>query len=145
MVKNGNVIDKNGIVVLKNVTCNVDDGVITLFHTHKMNKGEQLIFDDIPLSIEMLKPKWSGNKWVETASKEEIYEYQKAIDSSIPAPQEGNKNKTNAELEGELLTTQLAAAESFEQVIQLQEDLKSANEAIDIANAAIVDIYESMV
>lgn len=114
MVKNGNVIDKNGIVVLKNVTCEVEGGVITLCHTHQMDKEEQLIFDDIPLSIEMLKPKWNKNKWVEMASKEEIYEYQKAIDSFIPAPQEIPKSKTNAELEEELTLTQMAVPDAPE-------------------------------
>jgi hypothetical protein len=39
---------------------------------YELQNGESLIFEDINTALRMLKPRWCGEKWLETATEEEI-------------------------------------------------------------------------
>lgn len=39
---------------------------------YKMKDGEHLVFDNISIALSMIKPRWNGKVWEETATSEEI-------------------------------------------------------------------------
>jgi len=39
---------------------------------YMLSKDEKLIYDDIGTALSMLKPRWNGSRWIETATPAEI-------------------------------------------------------------------------
>jgi len=60
-----------------------EDGEFTpLFY--EMQEGEQLIFDDACDASMMLRPRWVDDEWVETATSEELEEWQASLMEGLP-------------------------------------------------------------
>ena len=51
---------------------------------YTMREGERLIYESIQAALAMLKPRWTGKEWVETASPEEV-------DARKPPPYDPDK------------------------------------------------------
>jgi len=60
---------------------------IPLFY--EMQEGDWLIFDDVHTAKLMLKPRWVDDEWIETATPEEIEEWQASLMEGLPEVQEG--------------------------------------------------------
>ena len=70
-IKNAIVIDETGAKVDFVLAEVADDGICTpLYYTLKPN--EILVLDDVETALSLLKPRWNGTQWTETASPEEI-------------------------------------------------------------------------
>lgn len=66
-MKQKNVIDKDGFIV-KSVFVDENDNI--MFTDFKMEDGQTLITKHP--NKDMLNPKWTGSKWIEGATEEEI-------------------------------------------------------------------------
>lgn len=53
------------------VTVDIKDG-IEVPRLYEINDGESLVYIDISTANEMVKPRWDGDAWIETATPEEI-------------------------------------------------------------------------
>lgn len=66
-----------GIIVDKNKIYSrfvyLDDN--NVIQDDKLNEGEQLIIEDWKIANTMIKPKWIGESWIESASEDEIKAY----------------------------------------------------------------------
>ena len=105
-------------------------------NTYIMQEGESLI--DMSPPAGMLKPRWVGEAWEETATPEEVEAAQRKQyeEMGLPwPPVEPEPQKTLADLDEELTLTQLGIAEAFEKALQAQADA-------DTALLGIVEIYE---
>lgn len=83
----GVVIDKNGIKV--EFVHVFDNGNID---SYELKEGEMLITTDWQIANSMVKPRWDGSKWVETATSEEL-------ESAIPKPMRSEIPSTDERLE----------------------------------------------
>lgn len=68
-MKVGKIINGDGYIV-ETVAYTKDS-----IYMYELQKGETLIKDEIPAG--MLKPRWNSKKWEETATEEEIKEFNK--------------------------------------------------------------------
>ena len=74
------------VLVDTRIPINDEDNAGEPVHTpegYTMRDGEKLIYEDIQDALEMLKPRWTGTEWEETASPEEIQEWE---DKKPPIP-----------------------------------------------------------
>jgi len=49
---------------------------------YKPQDGESLIYDDLPTALSMIKPKWDGERWIETAATEELATIKRSVSPS---------------------------------------------------------------
>lgn len=68
--KTGKIINKNGEII-ETVVYNPKNDKIYMY---ELKENELLIKDEI---VDIYKPTWNGEKWIETATKEEIEEITK--------------------------------------------------------------------
>jgi len=105
-------------------------------HAHEMAEGESLLGTSPPTG--MVKARWMGEAWEETATPEEVEaaERKRYEEAGLPWPPVAPEpQKTLADLDEELTLTQLGIAEAFEKALQAQADA-------DTALLGIVEIYE---
>ena len=111
--KYATVVDGNGykkaFVLIEARTENGEPAERPFAYT--MNAGESLIYDDYQTANAMVKPRWTGSAWEETATPEEIAAARpQPPEPPTPAP-------TNAELYEQNLMIMGAIAELYEKII----------------------------
>lgn len=106
--KHAIVVDKNGYkteFVL--VQRDPETGTDTVLY-YEMQQGEQLVFEDVPAALAMLKPCWKSGAWVETATAEELDAARPPEQESLPPDP---RDLAIAELSMMMAETQLAMAD----------------------------------
>lgn len=104
---------------------------------YEMQEGERLV--DAPYPFELVKPYWTGSKWEEYATPEEVEEWdeQRQEEESVWGesfdPGQIQEQRLTA-LEQQTTDTQLALAETYEQSERQSADLMLAT----------AELYESM-
>lgn len=81
-------------------------------HHYVLQAGESLVFEEVPTALSMLKPRWSGSNWMETATPEEI-------EAAKPEPQEqtGTPAPSLTQLAEDIEVLQMAVAELYESTL----------------------------
>ncbi|WP_017825511.1 hypothetical protein [Clostridium botulinum] len=91
-----------GIVINEKIGYKIDFVVV---EEHELKDGEKVIEKDWNIANAMLKPKWTGEEWVEGATEEEIKEHE---EENKPKPKEPTEVEI---LKQQLLETQAIVAE----------------------------------
>ncbi|MCL2462485.1 MAG: hypothetical protein FWF44_07450 [Defluviitaleaceae bacterium] len=110
-VKHAIVINEQGYKTefcLVDIVINADGTVTEVPQYYTLKPGESFVYDGIGNALSMLKPRWDGSAWTETATQQEI-------EAAIPPLMEPQKAApTNLELDEKLTLVMNAIAEIHE-------------------------------
>lgn len=119
----GVVINENNIKVAFVI---LNDDKTPQFYTLK--DGETIVETDWDIANTMLKPKWNGSMWTESATEEEIQAWKEENIMVQEEPSESEVLMSNIILENATLKRQIAEQQELTSTLMLQiAELKGGN------------------